>query len=233
MSKPERQSPRFSLKKLLVGAAVSAVAVTGLIGLLHTSVGKPLLMKTGGCPAANAPPEGVEDAQKRAIRLTRGGAPAPQRMALGFDLDKTTLADVQAWAKAHNITCKASREDTTLSCENIPAEALPATFARTRIDELELSFRVKDKSLFSLSTWRWNMPEDAAGRELESVATGLRNALGAPETDEGDRKRLGREQYAGAIVKYNFKDYLCTVSGMNLPNKGITMHESYVTGVVD
>lgn len=232
MSQPERP-PRSTVKKALVGVAITVAAATGVIGLLHTSVGKPLLAKAGGCPANNAPPQGVEDAQKRAIRLTRGSAMAPARMALGFELDKTTLSDVQAWAKAHGVACKATREDTTLSCVDIPAEALPATFARARIDELEMSFRVNDKTLLGLSTWRWHLPEDTAARELDSVVNGLRGSLGSPTVNEGDRARLGRELFAGAIVKYNFKDYLCTVSGMNLPEKGITLHESYVTGVVD
>ncbi|HQY61331.1 MAG: hypothetical protein IPQ09_07615 [Myxococcales bacterium] len=232
MSQPERQ-PRSKVKSAVVGVAISIAAATGVVGLLHTSVGKPLLAKAGGCPANNAPPQGVEDAQKRAIRLTRGDTPAPARMALGFQLDKTTLNDVQSWAKARGVTCKATREDTTISCVDIPAEALPATFARARIDELEMSFRVGDKTLLGLSTWRWHLPEDTAARELDSVVAGLRGSLGSPMTDEGDRARLGREPYAGAIVKYNFKDYLCTISGMNLPEKGITLHESYVTGVVD
>jgi hypothetical protein len=232
MSQPERQ-PRSTVKKVLVGVAISIAAATGIVGLLHTSVGKPLLAKAGGCPANNAPPQGVEDAQKRAIRLTRGETPAPARVALGFELDKTTLSDVQSWAKKHGIACKATREDTTLSCVDIPAEALPATFARGRIDELEMSFRVADKTLLGLSTWRWHLPEETAARELDSVFTGLRGSLGSPTVNEGDRARLGRELFAGVIVKYNFKDYLCTVSGMNLPEKGITLHESYVTGVVD
>lgn len=221
------------MKKVLLGVALALATASGAVGLLHTRAGKPLLAKAGGCPANNAPPQGVEDAQKRAIRLTRGEAQAPARLALGFELDKTTLNDVQSWASAHGVRCTATREDTTLSCVDLPAEALPATFARARIDELELSFRVGDKTLLGLSTWRWHLPEETAARELGSVTAGLRGALGAPTTDEGDHAHLGREPFAGAVVKYNFNDYLCTVSGMNLPAKGITLHESYVTGLVD
>ncbi len=233
MSEAKRKVSRFSWKKLLVGTTASAIVVTGAMGLLHTSFGKPLLMKVGGCPAANATPAGVEEGQKQAIRVTRGTDPAPQRIALGFMLDKTTFSEVDAWAKGHGIKCKSVREDTTYSCENIPAVALPASMAQSHLDELEFSFRVKDKTLIGLSTWRWHMTEDGAARDLDSVVGRLKKDLGEPATDEGDRSKLGKQEFAGAIVKYNFKDYLCTISGMNLPSKGITMHESYLTGVVD
>jgi hypothetical protein len=233
MSEVERKVSRFTWKKLLVGVGASAVVVTGAIGLLHTSLGKPLLMRAGGCPAANAPPEGVQERQKQAIRGTRGDATAPKRVALGFTLDKSTFADVESWAKTNGVACKATREDTTFSCTNIRAAALPDTVAKSDLDEIEFTFRVKDKTLFAVSTWRWNLPEDRAAKELGSVVSTLKQDLGDPATNEGDHTKLGRELYAGSIVKYNFKDYLCTVSGMNLPTKGITMHESYVTGVVD
>lgn len=233
MSQVERNVSRFGWKKLLVGVGASALVVTGAIGLLHTSIGKPLLMKVGGCPAANAPPAGVEDTQKQAIRDTRGDAPAPKRVALGFELDKTTFADVVAWAEQNHVKCEAKRENTLYSCTSIPAAALPATVAKSDLDELELSFRVKDHTLLSLSTWRWHLPEERAAHELGAVTASLQSDLGAPATNEGDASTLGREAYAGSIVKYNFKDYLCTISGVNLPTKGITMHESYVSGIVD
>jgi len=233
MSEVERKVSRFTWKRLLVGVGASAAVVTGAIGLLHTSIGKPLLMKAGGCPAANAPPEGVQEQQKQAIRGTRGDAPAPKRVALGFTLDKSTFADVAAWANKNGVACKASREDTTYSCAKIPAKALPETIAKADLDEIEFTFRVKDKTLFAVSTWRWNLPEDRAAHELGSVVSTLKQDLGEPATNEGDPTKLGRELYAGSVVKYNFKDYLCTISGLNLPTKGITMHESYVTGVVD
>lgn len=233
MSTNERANVSANVKRALVGLGGTCLLAVAGMGLLHTSVGKPLLMKVGGCPAANAPPEGVEESQKRAILSTRGTAIAPKRHALGFELDKTTFADVEAWAKRHGISCNASRENTTYSCARVPASALPASASTADLDELELSFRVKDKTLISLSTWRWHLPEGRAASELSAVTRTLRDDLGEPATNEGDHASLGREPFAGSIVKYNFKDYLCTVSGLNLPTKGITMHESYVTGVVD
>lgn len=233
MSEVERKVSRFSWKKLVAITGASAVVLTGAMGLLHTSLGKPLLMKVGGCPAANAPPAGVEEQRKDAIRTTRGTDPAPKRIALGFTLDKTTFAEVEAWAKSHHVVCKAQREDTLYSCENIPSDALPTTMAHTKLDELEFSFRVKDKTLMAVSTWRWHMAEDVAARDFEKVAGTLKKDLGEPAKNEGNQKNLGREPFAGAVVEYAFKDYLCSISGINLPNKGITMHESYVTGVVD
>src|SRR5262245_34608618 len=96
---------------------------TILVGLLHLPAARPLLMRLGACPV-RATAQQTERARRGAMDKLRGAHPAPARPALGFALDTTTLADVQAWGRGHRVRCVASMQDTLVKCDSVPAAAV-------------------------------------------------------------------------------------------------------------
>ena len=101
----------------LVGG--SCVGLVGLIGLLHTPYGRPLMRHLGmACPAAKVSPGEVEAVRLRAVAALRTEVPSPARPAAGQTLDVSRAADVIAWARARGLACvEAARPSHTIKCE--------------------------------------------------------------------------------------------------------------------
>lgn len=203
-------------------AAVAATAALGVaaIASLHAPWARPLLRRVGGCPAARVTPEQVEAAQRRAWRNVRGSGAAPARPALGFALYRTTLAEVEAWARARGLACEAARAGALYRCSAVPASAI-ALGASGTYDDVAFGFRLSDRRLVNLTTLRTGLaPEDAAAR-MQAITGALRQALGGPA-----------ESAAGgagpAYVAYRFADYAADVTSMRLPGRGNALREHYM-----
>jgi len=115
------------VKKVATSIALVAIASIGVMGFLHTKMGKPLLMKLGGCPVGNLSATDMEEVRAKAFVAAQPATetPPPAMFALGFELDKATLKDVVAWAGSHNVTCDDSHEGSVLVCSNVAAKDLP------------------------------------------------------------------------------------------------------------
>src|SRR5450432_3784490 len=110
------------VKVLLAAAAIVSLATVG-IGLLHLPWARSWLQRAGGCPVGRLNPAQIEAAQARAFRTLRGTGIARSRPALGFTLERTTLADVQQWARERGLSCEVSRDGALLVCPAVPAPA--------------------------------------------------------------------------------------------------------------
>ncbi len=237
MSEILRKARGSPATRWLLGTCLAAGLAMGVMGFLHTSIGKPLLMKAGvmggGCPVGRAPAAEVEAARRAEIQASRGADPAPRRLALGFTLGKTSLDEIRAWADRNHVACSEKREGTLLICTRVPASALEASFSRATIDEATFSFRTQDRRLISVSAWRYGLTPESASVELDAVVVGLRGSLGNPSEEVGVRRAdaLAASDYATAIVSYAFADYLATVSSTNLPGKGIALREQYLSAL--
>jgi len=199
---------------------------TALIGLLHLPIARTMLAQIGGCPFAGATPEEVERAQDRAFHALRGSTPARQRPAMGFALETTTLQEIEAWTRAHGLSCESSQRDTLVTCERVPAGALmPGTTGR--FDQLAFGFRLADHRLINVSSLTIGLEPGAAAGLLASAASRLEAALGAPTN-----KRLPPADWDAqgpAYVAYRYSDYLADVSAMNLPGRGVALREQYLS----
>ena len=210
--------PRW-LAALAATVAVGAAAIASL----HSPWARPLLRRLGGCPAARATPEQVEAAQRGAWRRLRGAGAAPVRPALGFALERTTLADVHAWARAHGLACAQERAGALYRCGPVPASAVTPGASGT-YDDVAFGFRLADRRLVNLTTLRTGLdPEDAEAR-LHDAAKALERALGVPAED-------ARATAGPAYVAYRFADYMADVTAMRLPGRGHALREHYMAAL--
>src|SRR3954468_20323775 len=144
-------------KKALLTAAAAIVSAGAL---LHTPWARPLLRRMGGCPVERLSPAQIEAAQGRAFRKLRGASPAPDRPALGFKLEETTLAEVRAWALQQGLSCETARDGAFLSCQG------PR-------DDFSFGFRLRDLRLVNVTTLRTGLAEDAARADFRGLTAEL------------------------------------------------------------
>jgi hypothetical protein len=209
---------------LRLGAA--AIGTTALVGLLHLPAARPLLSRLGALCPVRATPAEIENARRVALRKLRGTDPAPGRPALGFTLESTTLAAVQAWAKRAGVRCELSMQDTLLKCDAVPASAVAAGGSGT-FDEVAFGFRIADHALVNLTTLSTGLDVPAASSRFNEIAGALGELLGPPT-----RNRLPTASWDAkgpVFVEYRYADYVARVSAMDLPGRGVVLRGHYLS----
>lgn len=232
-------------KKVILGAAAVCVALLGAIGFAHTAPGRPLLRVlgpmlgmghahggSGACPFGfdvAASPADKEAARARFAARHRGeGAPAA-RPALGFKLDHTSRAEVEAWAARSGLACHAPRVGAELVCADVPAAALPAAAsgAAPLIEELWFSFGGQGAltSLVAIRKEKRPEPIEAAFRAAEAF---LSREAGPPAQASGDASSaaLAAGLLRQASVEYRFRDYYAQARASNMGD-GFLLTEEY------
>lgn len=215
------------------GTAVFCAVSTAFIGLMHTRFGLTAYAKVfgGGCPVGRASASDVEHGRLAAVRAIRGSQPSPSRPALGFRLDVTTRAEVDAWVEQHHLQCRERRERTLLICESVPATVFGRPEAN--IDEVSFAFTPQTLKLVNLTAVRYRLTAQEAVNETGNVTTQLRTALGAPTRMGGtlDANTLSARAYATVAVFYEFSDYIADVTATNIPDQGVLLREHYMSAV--
>jgi len=221
---------RAKLIRVSVYVASTLAALTLLVGLLHTSLGRPLLARLGvGCPV-QASPEDVERARRDSARATRGSEPSPAQPALGFVLDEMTMPDAQAWAEREQVSCEEQRGSTILMCSHVRAAALGGSGGETT-DELVLAFSPKTKRLVNIATTEYGLDGTAAASRMARIVSNLEEKLGKPTREAGERSAsyLAEAPMRTALVRYRFSDYQADVTATNMPGKGLMLREHYMS----
>lgn len=219
---------RALLRRVSIYAVSVAAGLTLVAGLLHTKAARPLLARLGvGCPM-KASPEVVEAARLNSARTQRGTEAAASRPALGFALDTMTLSDVKAWAEKKNVSCEDKRVG-FLQCVDVPLAALGST--GTTISKLDFGFSPTTERLVNITAWRDRLSGSVAVAQMDAVVSSMREQLGAPTREAGARSAafLAAGPMHTAIVSYRFKDYIADVSATNIPGRGLTLREHYMS----
>ena len=190
------------------------------------------MMRMGGCPMAGAQmtPEIAEKGRALAIASERGTITAPNRPALGFMLDMTTLAQVHAWQKRERVDCDEPRKG-ALECKDVPAIALGEPSNAEKVDDLALEFS-PDGHLVNMTTWRSHLTAETASKTALEIVSSLQATLGPTEDKAGDFAvaRLGAAPaYSVSTVAYHFSDYIAEVTAMNAPSSGPSIREHYMS----
>jgi hypothetical protein len=216
------------LRATVAGLAVAFAA----IGVAHAPFARPLLMRLGGCPMAGAKmtPKESENARHLALGIERGATPAPARPALGFLLDRTTAADVHAWAKRTAVDCDDLRVG-LLRCSHVPAVALGLPANEPDVDDLTLELDGQGR-LVNMTAMRSHLTATDASRAAHAVLDSLATQLGPAGTAVGDfgQARLSaRGAVSISTVAYRYSDYVADVTAMNAPSGGPSVREHYMS----
>ncbi len=215
--------PRIT--RIVAAIAATLALLVAAIGFLHTPMGKPWLMKVGGCPI-NESPASAENSRVKTVRVERGAAIAPAHAALGFQLETLDREGVRAWASDNSVQCTEKREATFFACKHVSAAALRRA---TGADEVDFTFRPGDRKLVSVTTYRFGLSVADARSGFDTATESLARDLGEPHTLR-DAESLAAP-YATASLAYRYRDLLVDVTATNLPGKGVGLMESYVSAV--
>ncbi len=213
------------LRTLTKLAAFSLLAI-GLIGVMHMPFARNLLRSAGGCPFPTTDrvltSVEAEALRQKTLAPAKSLGTAPARPALGFVLEKTTRAEVSSWAASHHLTCTSDRHSSGVTCQNVPAGALPEPGSTQVRGSLLLGFDPNDK-LVSVHY----MSRDASRERVISrsdEATRMLAALSTPITQTGN-PTLDRalSQSRRSIA---FRDYTAELSATNM-GSAYALSESY------
>lgn len=219
------------LKRVALWALGLSAAFVAIMGLLHTKMAAPLLAATGvSCPVRPLSPEEVDRGRSFAATQYAGKPAAPARPALGFAFDKTTIDDVEAWAKKFDVTCKKINGSETLrSCDEVPAAALgqPESFGPA---EVSFQFRAS-RTLTNVTVFRRRLSVEQAVANTAELTRRLRADLGEPAVRGGQNTPENFNQPGLQAFKeeWLFGDYGVAVGAARLGNKGIASSETYLS----
>lgn len=220
-----RRIARTSLG-VVTGVSVAIAA----IGWMHTRAGRIVLAKLGvPCPVNMVDSKTVLAIRDEAAAKSRGGLPAPQRPALGLQLEHSTKSEVATWAARNHVDCAAiSRGFEFLRCRGVQAQALG--LAGPDISELWFSFN-PGGALVAINLYRRSMTPSETQQSWQAAVGRLEQALGQPMVASGDPTlaRLFREPVAVARIQYAYSDYQATVTASHLPYGGLAVREQYIS----
>jgi len=224
-------APESRWKRVATIAAVLSVAVVGVGGVLHLPFARGLLRRAGGCPIGiEASPQQFDKAHQAALASQRGSTMAPARPALGFTLEQTTRAEVQAWADRGKVSCTTGRQK-ILSCESIAPSLLGVSEVEGPVTTMSFAFDARDR-LVDISAIRMQMSPAAALAASNQIAGDLAKQLGATHTQSApfDANQMSKKGIASlASITYRFRDFAVDVVFMQFEHDGLVLREHYAS----
>jgi len=239
--------PSFSraLKITAVSSLALGTLFTAVVGFAHTPPGRPLLAvmgrwmgssmtaKAGGkCPLGydvKASPAEKEATRRQFAAVHAGTERAHARPALGFELDKTTRAEITNWATTHDVKCVVPKAGSDLDCSDVPAEALPSGEPGMGFHSLWFTFGAGDALTSAIGVRR-----DARVEEISStfkrVTDEVSKAAGPPTLVQGDPSpaTLSSGALYQASAEYRFRDYFVITRATNMGRaQGFVITEEY------
>lgn len=213
-------------------AAGAVVLVAIGIAVAHAPFARSALMSLGGCPLARSRMTVAlaAHARRMALDVDRGTVEAPARPALGFVLDSTTHADVQAWATREHVACDETRAD-VLECTGVPPASVGLPDASGTVDELTLQFDARQR-LVTATAFRSHLAPEAAAVAARTIVSSLTEKLGPTARRAGD---FGAARFSAppaesiSTVRYRYSDYVADVTAMNAPSGGPSIREHYMS----
>ena len=225
------------MPRVLISTALTCfVAVTGLVGLAHTTAGRPLLSLVGRhlknnslCPLGYSRSERPRDreAARRAFSASHhGDAVARARPALGFSLDQTTEDQVLQWARAEEVKCTKPRMGYDLECADVPAGRLPTGDRGATIGTLWLSFGANGQLRSVVGVRRESSPEPISAA-FGAIKSRVSSEAGPPSLEEdGSVELLASGALRQASAEYRFRNYYAIARATNMGD-GYVLIEEY------
>lgn len=222
--------------RVLVGTGAAAVLLTALVGVLHMPFAKALLRRLSPaslCPVTHGSAAQIDRAHAIGAAAIRASASrrAPSRPALGFVLEKTTRAELDAWAKLHGLSCGDINGNPTLRrCNDVPAAALGEPESDGPVEEVAFELRGTG-ALVSVQTLRRGMDPARSADVARGLERSAASALGAPTKSCGEptTAHLAHGFLASYEAEHAFQDYRATISATSMGKRGIMVREQYLS----
>ena len=224
------------LPRVAVGTGTAAVLLTCLVGVLHLPFAAPLLRKLSPaslCPITHGTPAQIDRAHAiggAAIRAS-ASARAPSRPALGFELDKTTRGDLDAWAARNRLSCeKIGGNENLRRCTDVPASAVGEPPGDGPLEEVSFELRGTGE-LVNVETLRRHLSPEQAVRVVVEREETIGRGVGAPSKTGGEATvaHLSRGFLSSYVAEHTYLDYRATVSATNLGETGVMAREQYLS----
>jgi hypothetical protein len=213
----------------VVGLGALAAVATGVIGVAHTSWGRPLLQlpllssmaKRAGCPVGTIEPSAFEAVRAERLRGDVGTDRAKGHPALGFVLGQTRRSDVDAWALRERLACKPGFVASVLECDDV------ASFGAPKIARLRLQFDEQAR-LVSVDLFRNGSAAELVPR-YEQLGRELDEAVGPATTNAGTSpaRFMTSSPFETAIRTYAYRDYVAKATLLSLGKRGVRLRETY------
>jgi hypothetical protein len=215
-------------KRWLTVAAV-AVPLLGAAVALHTPAGRSLLGARSGCPWGGEAPSAAKLEELRvksaASLKVAGAARASARPAFGFVLDRSTRADVTAWAARTSATCTDEIGGGALRCEL--ADGNPTEEGGVAVRDAFFRFDPQGV-VVGIDLMRSGTDGAKAASVLTSIAGRIAREAGPPSAVQGSADAAHLGGYLDrAATEFRFADYAADVSATNLGERGIVVREQY------
>jgi hypothetical protein len=216
--------------KVALRVMLGGVGLIGLIGVAHTPIGRPLLNALRGAPGCPVDFSGLDPAKIEAYRVTqlarqRGVERAASRRALGFVLGRSSRADVLAFMRAHDAKCGLAREDSLLTCKQVPVSF--ANRCAPAVDDLQMMFDQQAK-LVSIDLMRKETTSGVALQFLDDREHTLARDVGRATEQIGERTRTYLSNaFSRASLRYQYSDVVAEISAMSYGARGIRVRERY------
>lgn len=223
------------MKRALVWTLGSALAgVVLALGASQTAPGQSFIagmtrMAHGGCPFGyDKPMSGAarERAQANFAASHRGEHAALGQPALGFELGRTTRAEVLSTLGQQGVHCAPAKGLSDLTCNGVPSSALPAA-PPAPPRNLWLTFGAKDQLLAVISISRSAEPQAISAAFTATCATLSRDAgSAAHHTGNADPEQLAGGLLRQASAEYRFSNYYADARATNL-GRGFALSEEF------
>ena len=209
-------------RRLFVYIGASLVAFVTLAGAAHTDAGRSLMRwLPGGCPLDRGPMTAEQlDRSRRAVLTEYRAERSAERLSvLGFDLERSTRAEVRAWARKVASTCE-PRGVAQWRCTEPPSRhgSTVRTFTfdqHERLVALDTSIHTRDPT--------------QAVRHLEQRSNQLTAGHGAPTSARGrpteEYLRRGPLRHIG--YEYRFSNLRTTLTATNLGHDQFVVRETW------
>ncbi|MBX3190126.1 MAG: hypothetical protein KF819_24075 [Labilithrix sp.] len=205
-----------------------------LVAVLHLPIGRSVLASAGGCPVGAGNEKAPSAEQLEALRAKaagtalKGSRKAAARPAYGFELDRSTRADVDAWAKSGGHACTEELQGAALRCEGIGRGSGTVKDAYFRFDTTK-SAGTGGGILVGIDLMHEGASPDQAAALFDSLSGAITREAGPPSAVQGQASaaHLGEGYLSRAASEYRFLDYAADVSATNYGEQGIVVRQQY------
>jgi hypothetical protein len=193
----------------VIGAAATSLLAFAVV--VHTPLARKLGI--GGCPWEGKPPsaEKLEDYRAKTAANMRATTTAAARPAFGFELDRSTKADVMRWGGDKGLTCKEEVAGAAIRCTAEP----PSTV--TDIEDAYFRFE-PGGTVVAVDIVHAGTSVALAVERMKTLGASVQKAAGAePSATRGTptEAHLGGGRSNQYALEFRFSDYAADITARN------------------